>query len=814
MENNQDFLKKILATFKAEAEENLNAMAIHLIELEKNPPKPRQEELNEIIYRVAHSLKGASRSVNLNEIESICHAFEDVMSAIRDEEITYNTQVFDALHQTIDIITELLEYDNDDIGDELQEKVSEHIDMLLMVESGIEVEGTGKSRNRKSSEAKPIIEEIEDVKEPEAEPETEKVLEQEQDLDVPQLKVETPIPQEPEKHVVSKKTVAKSKARRDNASFNKSAADETIRISTQKLDNVLSQAEEMLSLKLRAIQRTKNLKNTISKFSAWHKESFAVLQTAQAVKLLLQKKGNLDGLSADQTQVAELSQYLEWTNSFVKDIEKELNDLREFSIQEIHTISSRIESLLDDVKELIAVPFSTLSMVFPKMIRDIAKDLDKQVDFSIEGDDIRIDRRILEKIRTPLLHILRNSIDYGIELPEERAKKGKSTVGKVSLKIKRLENSKISVVVSDDGAGINKEKLKQLYISDNNISELNAKNVTEKEYLNYIFQSGVSTSDIVTDLSGRGLGLAIAWQEVQQIGGSIEVQTEANKFTKFSIQLPLSIVTFRGVLIQVSGHEFVIPTVLVERVLRTEKEAIKTVEGKATILFQDEVVPLIKLSEILQLNEKQDKSPFIHVAIFEDNTRKIGFVIDRVINEQEVLVKNFNKQLKRVRNISGATILGSGKVVPILNISDLFKSSAKVTSTLTASYDNVSDEDKVTNILVVDDSITSRTLLKNILEAAGYNVTTAIDGLEGFTKLKEGAFAVVISDVEMPRLDGFGLTSKIRADKAVSDIPVILVTSLSKREHREKGIDVGANAYIVKSNFDQSNLLDILERLI
>jgi two-component system chemotaxis sensor kinase CheA len=814
MENNQDFLKKILATFKAEAEENLNAMAIHLIELEKNPPKPRQEELNEIIYRVAHSLKGASRSVNLNEIESICHAFEDVMSAIRDEEITYNTQVFDALHQTIDIITELLEYDNDDIGDELQEKVSEHIDMLLMVESGIEVEGTGKSRNRKSSEAKPIIEEIEDVKEPEAEPETEKVLEQEQDLDVPQLKVETPIPQEPEKHVVSKKTVAKSKARRDNASFNKSAADETIRISTQKLDNVLSQAEEMLSLKLRAIQRTKNLKNTISKFSAWHKESFAVLQTAQAVKLLLQKKGNLDGLSADQTQVAELSQYLEWTNSFVKDIEKELNDLREFSIQEIHTISSRIESLLDDVKELIAVPFSTLSMVFPKMIRDIAKDLDKQVDFSIEGDDIRIDRRILEKIRTPLLHILRNSIDYGIELPEERAKKGKSTVGKVSLKIKRLENSKISVVVSDDGAGINKEKLKQLYISDNNISELNAKNVTEKEYLNYIFQSGVSTSDIVTDLSGRGLGLAIAWQEVQQIGGSIEVQTEANKFTRFNIQLPLSIVTFRGVLIEVSGYEFVIPTVLVERVLRTEKEAIKTVEGKATILFQDEVVPLIKLSEILQLNEKQDKSPFIHVAIFEDNTRKIGFVIDRVINEQEVLVKNFNKQLKRVRNISGATILGSGKVVPILNISDLFKSSAKVTSTLTASYDNVSDEDKVTNILVVDDSITSRTLLKNILEAAGYNVTTAIDGLEGFTKLKEGAFAVVISDVEMPRLDGFGLTSKIRADKAVSDIPVILVTSLSKREHREKGIDVGANAYIVKSNFDQSNLLDILERLI
>lgn len=811
MDNKEEFLKKILATFRAEADENLNAMAIHLIELEKMPPKPRQDELSEIIYRVAHSLKGASRSVNLTEIESICHAFEDVMSAIRDGELDYSSQVFDALHQTIDIITELLDYSSDEISDELEVRISEHVDMLTLIEAGIEVENIGASKAKKpkqpNSEPNPQQQaaEVTTPKNPEPEEETfapEHPTEQEQEKTVEQK----PVVKKP-KPVPRKKTVTNSQV--------KNASNDTIRISSKKLDTVLAQAEEMLSVKLRAIQRTKNLKTTLTQFSTWHKQSFAILKAARNVNIILQKKGSQENLSSDETKIANLSQHLEWINSFVNNIEKELNDLRDFSVEEVHSISSKIDNLLDDVKELIAVPFSTLSMVFPKMARDIAKDLEKEVDFDIQGDDIRIDRRILEKIRTPLIHILRNSIDYGVEMPDVRVKKGKSAKGKVSLIVERLENNKIGITVSDDGSGINVDKLKKLYIAKHGISDEDAKKITDKECLNYIFQSGISTSDIVTDLSGRGLGLAIAQQEIQLIGGSIDVETVPETSTTFKIKLPLSIVTFRGILIEVSQEMFVIPTTMVDRVVRVRKETIKTVEARATILFEGQLVPLIRISEVLQLKEKVDKSAFIHVAIFENASKKIGFVIDKVISEQEVLVKNFNKQLQRVRNILGATILGTGRVVPILNVSDLFKSSNKMSSTQSTVYDIVdTDEEKVKSILVVDDSITSRTLLKNILEAAGYNVTTAIDGLEGFTKLKEGSYSLVVSDVEMPRLDGFGLTSRIRADKEFSEIPVILVTSLSKREHREKGIDAGANAYIVKSNFDQSNLLDIIQRLI
>ena len=802
MDKNQEFLRKILATFRAEADENLNAMAIHLIELEKMPPKPRQDELSEVIYRVAHSLKGASRSVNLTEIESICHAFEDVMSAIRNEEISYNTQVFDALHETIDVLTELLAHESDEVTDEMQKRITAHIDMLTLVEAGIEVD------NIRKPKAEPIQPKPQSNTEVKKEPEPQKAAEPTlpEPEPQPELVEEKEIAQQPKPANPPSKTKRGSKAQIKN---------ETIRISTKKLDNVLSQSEEMLTLKLRAIQRTKNLKRTLNQFPAWHKQSFTVLQSARNISHRLQKKGAVENLSEEELQIANLSQHLEWANSFVSNIQKELNDLRDFSVQEVHTISSKIENLLDDVKELIAVPFSTLSMIFPKMVRDIAKDLGKEVDFIVEGDAIKIDRRILEKIKTPIIHILRNSIDYGIELPEERTAKGKPATGKVTLIIKRLENSRIGINISDDGSGINMEKLKRLYVAKHNISEEDAKKITDKESLNYIFQSGISTSDIVTDLSGRGLGLAIAQQEIQQIGGNIDVETEPNKSTTFRIQLPLSIVTFRGVIVEVSNDAFIIPTAMVQRVLRVQKDTVKTVEGKATMLFEGEVVPLIRLSKILQLAEKQDKSAYLHVAIAENNNKKIGFVIDKVINEQEVLVKNFNRQLKRVRNISGATILGSGRVVPILNVADLFKSSTKITSAPQNLYGHSGgDANQVKSILAVDDSITSRTLIKNILEAAGYKVTTAIDGLEGFTKLKEGNYSAVVSDVEMPRLDGFGLTAKIRADKQLSETPVVLVTSLSKREDKEKGIDVGANAYIVKSNFDQSNLLDILDRLI
>ena len=247
--------------------------------------------------------------------------------------------------------------------------------------------------------------------------------------------------------------------------------------------------------------------------------------------------------------------------------------------------------------------------------------------------------------------------------------------------------------------------------------------------------------------------------------------------------------------------------------MRIKKDKVKTVENKATIPFDGKVIPFVNLSDILEIPSKIFDPDHIPVLVFGSNNKQIGFRIDEILNEQEVLVKNFNKHLVRVRNISGATILGSGKVVPILNISDLLKSALKDTAPVISPEETYAEEKEKT-ILVVEDSITSRMLLRNILETAGYKVITAIDGVDGFTKLNKGMFNAVVSDVDMPRMNGFDLTVKIRSDKTLSEMPIVLVTALSKKEDRERGIEVGANAYIVKSSFDQSNLLEILERLI
>jgi two-component system chemotaxis sensor kinase CheA len=426
---------------------------------------------------------------------------------------------------------------------------------------------------------------------------------------------------------------------------------------------------------------------------------------------------------------------------------------------------------------------------------------------------MEIDRRILEEMRNPLMHLLRNSIDHGIEKPEIRKQKNKPEKGTIHLTIDRLENNKVEITLADDGAGIDVEKLKKKYVRQEKIPAAEVDNIDEQVLLNYIFKSGISTSDMITDLSGRGLGLAIVQEKIEQLGGSVAVTSIAGKGTGFKIQIPLTLVTFRGVRIRVGENEYISPISKIDRVLRIEKNVVKNISNEPSIPYEEGFIPLVYMADILEFPYKEREDEYIVVLVFGSMEQQIGFVVDEILDEEVVLVKKFNPQLKRVRNISGATVLGSGKVIPILNAADLLKSALKVKTH--HSHEVLTTKEKAKNaILVVEDSITSRMLLKNILETAGYRVSTAIDGIEGFTMLKQDSFNLVVSDVDMPRMNGLDMTAKIRSDKSVADIPVVLVTSLSKREDRERGMEVGANAYIVKSSFDQSNLLEVVERLL
>jgi two-component system chemotaxis sensor kinase CheA len=388
----------------------------------------------------------------------------------------------------------------------------------------------------------------------------------------------------------------------------------------------------------------------------------------------------------------------------------------------------------------------------------------------------------------------------------------------VTIAIAARDGSNVEMVVGDDGRGIDPAAVRAAAVKQELLSNEQAAALSERDAFSLIFQSGLSTSPIITDISGRGLGLAIVKEKVERLHGSLAVESTPGKGTTFRIVLPLTLARFRGVLVRAARRQFVMPTSNVERVLRVRMADITTIENRETIVLNGQVVALARLADILELPPATDTAHAPSqqpVVVLVWGHQRIAFLIDEVINEQEVLVKRLGRQLVRVRNVAGATVLGNGQVVPILSVSDLIESAVRSNyggSTRVAALATPTAPKQ--SVLVAEDSITSRMLLKNILETAGYRVETAVDGVDALGKLRGGEFDLLVSDVEMPRLDGFGLTTQVRADRKLSQTPVILVTALDSRQDRERGVDAGANAYIVKSSFDQSNLIEVVRRLI
>jgi two-component system chemotaxis sensor kinase CheA len=480
-----------------------------------------------------------------------------------------------------------------------------------------------------------------------------------------------------------------------------------------------------------------------------------------------------------------------------------------------------IDSLLEDAKKLLMLPFSTLFEVFPKLVRDLSRDQGKQVELVIQGSEVEIDKRILEEMKDPLIHLLRNCVDHGIEGSEARKTAGKPAHGMVSISVSQVDGNKVEIRVADDGAGINRRRVfeaaAKLGISGHRIGS----DGSERNALDLIFLPEVSTTPIITEISGRGIGLSIVQEKVERLGGQVLVESTEGVGTTFRMLLPLTLATFRGILVHAADQVFVVPTSSVERVVRVQPQQIRTFESRKAIEVDGKAVSLARLADVLELPARPASGgtdgAFVQVIVVSAGDQRIGFSVDAVLNEQEVLVKRLGKPLLRVRNIAGATVLGSGKPVAILNPADLVKSAirqgGRSASASAASEKIAPGKAKRKSILVAEDSITARTLLKSILESSGYEVKTAVDGAEALTILKTTDFDAVISDVEMPRLNGFDLTSRIRADKRLAQLPVVLVTALASPEDRERGVDAGANAYIVKSSFDQSNLLEVIARL-
>ena len=723
-----EFHKRLRATFKIEAEEHLQAIGAGLLELEKAPAPEEQRRVIETVFRAAHSLKGAARAVDFTEIESICQSLEDTFASWKRQERAPSPQELDTLHRALNTITAAM----------------------------------APPPARADSAPTAIV----------------------------------PPP-------------AQSAAE-------KASHGETVRIAVSKLDARLLEAEEMLMAKLTTGQRVEDLREVAHQFEAWRKVWVAVEPDARAFRQAL------DRPAPSQPRLtpglARLLEFLDWNVDYLKSLENRVAAITQTAEQDRHLVGKLVDDLLEESKKLLLLPFGTLSTSFPKLVRDLCRDQGKDADLVLRGEEVEIDKRILEEMKDPLIHLLRNCIDHGVESSEQRTRLGKPPRATITLAVSRVNGSKVELRVSDDGAGIDAGKVKESAVKHGLISAEEARQLGDAEARALVFQPEVSTSPIITRLSGRGLGLAIVREKAEKLGGAVSVESEPRLGTSIGIVLPAMLATFRGILVEAAGRLFVVPTAQVECVARVKPEDIQTVEGRETISLNGRAVALARLADTLGLAgpaRRGEPSAAAPVVVLGAGEQRVAYAVDAVLDEQEVLVKPLRKPLARVRNVTGATVLGSGLVAPILNVPDLLKSARKTggaAARVTAGTKPAEAEAKT--ILVVEDSITSRMLLKGILESAGYKVKTAVDGAEAFTMLRSEHFDVVVSDVEMPRMNGFDLTAKIRADKKLAELPVVLVTALETREDRERGIDAGANAYLVKSSFDQSNLLEVIGRLI
>lgn len=775
----QELLIRLREAFKLESGERLASLSTSLIELEKTENAERSQEILEVIYREAHSLKGAARAVNLTEIEAISQSMEGVFGAMKRREIIPSSTVFDTMHEVVSFIENILATEQKSADKDEVSAILQQLDNLPVGQTA-------------SSQIKPPP-----AVEPPAANDAGKQAPEGVDSGAKPDTATTPPPG---------KSPQKLKPTVENPHLGSN-----VRISTVRLDKLFLKAEEMIAVKLSISQEVNELKKLCHIFENWHKKWIR----KDSMLRRYRKELSIEREQGD-TRSAEIKKFLDWNRDFINSTHKGIRSLTKTAVLNQRFLDRKINYFLEDMKSVIMLPSTTLFAPFPRMVRELGRSQGKEIDLELKGAEIEIDRRILEELKDPLIHLLRNCVDHGVETSEERRMVNKSERGHIFLHINQIEGGKVEITLGDDGHGIDPDMVRKSAVKRDLISAEDAARLTEKEAQGLIFHSGMSTASTLSQISGRGLGMAIFLERVEKLGGQLDFTSIPGKGSSFTVCLPLSLATFRGTLVQVAGQLFLVPSSHLVAVLYVNVASIRTVENKATITYDGDPLSLVGLADTLEMKKPgiRKEANKIQVMVLGTSKGRIGFEVDEVLIEQEVLFKELGKQLLRVKNIAGATILGTGQVVPILNVHDLLKSAVGTVGERFVSSTIKKEEQKRKSILVVEDSITSRTLLKSILEASGYLVTTAVDGVDGYTKLKINDIDLVLSDVEMPRMNGFELTEKIRADETMVNMPLILCTSLATNEDQERGIQVGANAYIVKGSFDQSNLLQVIDKLI
>jgi len=851
-----EIMAEVLAAFQEEQAEHCQSIGDTLLDLEREPHNPQRTALLEQLFRDAHSLKGGARAAGQMAVEQLAHRMEDLFSAVRQGKLILTAEVCDPIYTTLDAIGELMSQVA--AGQEADLKPYQPLLDTLSRHVG---EGGGQASSPAKESLPLAIDPSEHPPQPPSEPLPPPApqlppqgvqVASEAPASSELVEPEPPVlPASPSAELLAPLPPAEGERKGGLAGGTRKAGEPeenqpwevtstTVRLATSTLDRLMNETGELITCSVRAQQRAREARELAEHPTRWrriwrqNRSAFNRLQEfipsfQPTVHHLSDREVSVKAKpskflsSVTYQDINQLLEVVLQANDIINDLEQRLA-VHTRQISEDYTrLSTVTDRLHDQIRRTRMLPLTTLFNPLPLQIREMARLAGKQVVLDLDDGGAEADRQVLERLREVLLHLLRNAVDHGIEMPEVRSRRGKQPLGRISLQAS-VSGDHLLLTLGDDGGGLEVETIRQRALTQGYLNEADSTRASDVELVDLIFVSGFSTRQTVSKLSGRGVGLDVVRSQVERMQGRVAVQSTPGHGCSFTISVPLSLTSSHGLLLHVGSATYMLPLDAVQRIVPILPGQIQKIENRAAILLDNRPIALVHLADLLARDDHRPAnlnkpSPNRAIAlILGSGERQVACMVDGVIGEQELVIYRLPPPLQRVRFIAGATILADGEVVPILDLVDLLRAAIGSHRIISLTTNPVVVNQRRPLILVVDDSVTTRTLEKNILEAAGYQVQMATDGQEALQVLRrlpeDNPCHLLLSDVDMPRLNGFELTSQVRADSKLKHLPIVLVTSLDTPADRERGISAGADAYIVKRAFDQQTLLETIAQLI
>ncbi|MFJ3371346.1 hybrid sensor histidine kinase/response regulator [Pseudomonas sp. NPDC086251] len=741
----------LLELFSLEAEAQTQVLSAGLLALERDPT---QADHLESCMRAAHSLKGAARIVGVDAGVSVAHVMEDCLVSAQEGRLYLRPEHIDALLQGTDLLMRIATPNNNPVPADIESYVALMARLLDPLALAAPI----------STPIAPFM----SAPEPEA--------------PAPFVEVPTPIA-EP------------TKTRRTTEN-----GERVLRVTAERLNSLLDLSSkslvETLRLKphLATMQRLKRMQNNGLRAL----ENLNVHLKDHALSLEAQ-----EALEDARRLLAESQQLLVEKNA----------ELDEFAWQ----ASQRAQVLYDTALACRMRPFADVLTGQVRMVRDLGRSLGKQVRLEIEGEKTQVDRDVLEKLEAPLTHLLRNAVDHGIESPEQRLLAGKPAEGLIRLRASH-QAGLLVLELSDDGNGVDLEKVRRSIIERQLSPAETAAQLSEEELLTFLFLPGFSLRDTVTEVSGRGVGLDAVQHMVRQVRGAVVLEQTAGEGSRFHLEVPLTLSVVRSLVVEVGDEAYAFPLAHIERMCDLASADIVQVEGRQHFWYEGRHVGLVAASQLLQRPASQNSPQTLKVVVIREREVIYGVAVERFIGERTLVVLPLDERLGKVQDISAGALLDDGSVVLIVDVEDMLRSVDKLLNTgrleRIARHSNQIVEAARKRILVVDDSLTVRELQRKLLLNRGYDVAVAVDGMDGWNALRSEDFDLLITDIDMPRMDGIELVSLLRRDNRLQSLPVMVVSYKDREEDRRRGLDAGADYYLAKASFHDDALLDAVVELI